>query len=237
MDPLERQLRRSTRSWKATIGTTVTSALLFLAMGATSFIQPAARQTEEPPLTFAYLPPPPPVPPIAPLAPRKSSPLLASNSLAGAFRFDPTAVAPAAPIRPDLLDVTLDPNIDPGVAVEVDLLRTFEVQKPEARNRLIIFNRDQVDEIPVWLYGSQPRFPGKFDSRDWSVLVLYSVSERGVTGNIHVLDATDPALVEPVKEAIKAWRFRAARKDGKPVRIWVQQPVTYEGEFKSPFTL
>ncbi len=230
MDPLEIQLRRYTRSWPALVGAACTSALLFVAMASSSIVIHPRHRPEEPPLTYAFAPPP------RPEVKQKSRPPVAS-SLKESFKFDPSTAGPPPDIPLEMLTINLNPSVDPGTAIELDMQRTFEVQKPEPSDRLVIFNRDQVDELPVWLFGPQPRTPSRLDRTDWTVLVLYSVSEKGVPDNIYILDATDPALVKPVKEAIADWHFRPARKAGKSVKIWVQQPVKFIPDNKSPFTL
>lgn len=250
MDSIEIQLRRCTRSWLAWVGGAVVSAALFMGIAATSVTSDRIERPELPPLLLAPAPAST-LPAERPIAPQ---PLAASN-LAEAFNFDPTT----SDDQPEIPLGRLDPgafggslkffdanaglgfdtggNGTAGLALTLGLQHTFEIQKPSNPNRIVIFDRDQVDEIPVWIYGPQPRIPGKYDRTDWSVLVLYSISEKGKPENIYVLDSSDPALAAPVKEAIAEWRFRPARKGRKPVKIWVQQPVTYHASFKSPFSL
>ena len=230
MDPLEIQLRRYTRSWKAVFGAACTSALLFLAMASTSIVIHPYRKSEEPPLTYAFVPPPPP--PVK----TRTQPAV-SSSLREAFKFDPSTAGAPPEVPLELLDIGLMPAIDPGVAISLDMQRTFEVAKPEAEKRVVIFERNQVDELPVWLYGPQPKVPLSLAYADWDVVVLYSVSAKGVPENIYVLDSPDPLLGPPVKAAIAGWRFRPARKAGKPVMVWVQQTVTQTSAGKSPFSL
>lgn len=231
MDPLETQLRRHIRSLPAWFGAACTSALLFVAMASTSIVSTPNVDRPERPLAFAYLPPPPP-PPMR----EKNRPPVATG-MREAFKFDPTTAGPPPTIPLEMLDINLDPAVNPGTAIEMDMARTFEVEKPEPVDHIVIFDRDQVDELPVWLYGPQPRIPSRFDKTDWKVSVLYVVTDKGRTENIFVLDSTNPELNAPVKEAIADWRFRPARKDGRVVRVWVQQPVTYIPENKSPFSL
>lgn len=250
MDALELQLRRYTRSWPAWTGAAAVTTVIFMGVAVTSVTPEHLEAPYLPPLLLSAAPPS--ASPIDhPPAPR---PVSAPN-LAEAFNFDPTTLEKPADIPLGHLDTSafggslklFDANAGMGfdlpgngmgnLAVTLGMQRTFDVQKPDSANRIIIFERDQVDEIPVWLYGPQPRIPSQFDRTDWSVLVLYAVSERGKPENIYILDASDPALIAPVKAAIGDWRFRPARKNGKAVKIWVQQPVNYRASFKSPFSL
>jgi TonB family protein len=250
MDSLEIQLRRCTRSFTAWGGAAIATTVLFVGIAATSITSERMELPMLPPLSLAPAPGSS-LPTERPPAPRQ----LAANNLADAFKFDPTTTGKPPEIPLGQLDVSVfggsmkffDANAGLGfdaqgsggisLAITLGMQRTFEVQKPENPNRIIIFDRDQVDEIPVWLYGPQPRIPTQYDRIDWSVLVLYAVSERGKPENIYVLDSSDPALAVPVKEAIAEWRFRPARKGGRAVKIWVQQPVNYHAGFKSPFSL
>jgi hypothetical protein len=233
------------------LGATGTSAVLFLGIALTSATPERIAPRELPTLSLA---------PARSSAPRaeeakpKPRQHIASD-LVDAFKFDPTKSEKPPEVPIGSLDVNafggsmkffdsrgasgidLPEHGTSGVAMIHNLARTFEVQKPDTAGRVTIFERTQVDEIPVWLYGPQPRVPDRYDREDWNVLVLYTVSERGKTENIFILDTTDPALIDPVKRAITDWKFRAARKGGKPVKMWVQQAVNHIQEFKSPFTL
>jgi TonB family protein len=231
MDALERQLNRHSRSWQTFLGAPAITLALFLVIASTSIVVERPTRRTPPPIEFAYVPPPP-----APVLRKQTPPL--SPGLAESFKFDPTTLAPPPDIPLDLLDIRLAPDVDPGLAIALDMERTFEVQKPmDFTQQVVVFERNQVDEIPGWLYGPMPRLPSRLDRKDADALVLYIVSDKGRTENIYILDASDPGLMEPVKEAIADWRFRPARKAGKPVRVWVQHPVNFRPESKSPFSI
>ncbi|MGH8019157.1 MAG: energy transducer TonB [Opitutaceae bacterium] len=254
MDSLERQLKNCSRSWGAFLGAPAFTVLIFLLIASTSAVMQRPKDLSEPALALNYVPPTP-----APLERITPTPL--SAKFADILHFDPGMATPVPDIPLDLLDIRLKPSLDPGLAKEVDMQRTyqeaagsweqrgndlgmpfdmhntFEVQKPLDLDRVIIFERNQVDEIPVWLYGPMPRVPSRLDRKDADALVLYVVSDKGRTSNIYVLDASDSGLIEPVKDAIADWRFRPARKNGKSVRVWVQHPINFRPESKSPFTI
>jgi protein TonB len=231
MDALEKQLRRCSRSVPAFLGAALTSAALFFAMGSSNLVRSDDPKPEEPPLTYALTPPPPPEPE------RKTTTPPLASSLAEAFKFDPTTAGPPPEIPLDLLDIKLSVDVDPGLAVAVDMQRTFEVQKPESPNRYIIYEREQVDEIPVWLYGPQPRVPREIEGTVSNVHVFFVVTDKGRTEHIFVLAADHEQFGENVREAIADFRFRPGRKNGKPVRVRVQQTFNTKAEFKSPFSL
>lgn len=250
MDSLELQLRGYTRSWFAWVGSALVSAVLFVGVAFTSITPKKLERPDLPPLVLASAPASP-LPGDMPSNPRPSG----SPDLAQAFKFDPTTAVKPPEIPIGRLDVSafggslkffdadagmgvdLSGNNSANLAMSLGMGRTFEVQKPGYADRFVIFEREQVDEIPEWLYGPQPRIPRQQEHTDWNVLVLYSVSEKGRAENIFVLDATSPECATAVKEAVANWNFRPARKGGKAVRVWVQQPVHYEPSRKSPFEI
>jgi len=229
MNTFERQLRRSNNSWRTLVGAPGVTLLIFLAIASGTIVVDRPQSPELPELTFAYVPP-------RPVPEKKTTPPL-SSSFTESFKFDPTMAAPLPEIPLEFLAIHIDPQVDPELAIEMDLNRPFEVSRPELTPEFTIFERHQVDEIPVWLYGPMPRIPHELRTMDGETLVLYVVTEKGRTENIYVLDASDPRFIPGVKEAIKDWRFRPARKNGKPVSVWVQHVVSYRPSSKSPFSL
>ncbi len=255
MDSLERQLKHCSRSWVAFLGAPAVTVLIFLVLASTNAVVERPQKPAQSAQMLAYVPPTPPTPV------ERITPAPFSSKFAEILNFDPGMSRAAPDIPLEMLDIRLQPSLNPGLAKEVDMDRTyreaagswdprghefgvpldlrhtFEVQKPLNLDRVVIFERNQVDEIPVWLYGPMPRVPSRLDRKDADALVLYVVSDKGRTSNIYVLDASDSGLIEPIKDAIADWRFRPARKDGKAVRVWVQHPVNFRPESKSPFTI
>lgn len=231
MDRFEIELKQQSRSWKAFLGAGLTTAVLFLMIASTSIIIQTPDSTAVQPLTYEYIPPPP-------VTPRhKTTPPLAS-SIAEAFKYDPTVLSAPPDIKLDLLDIRLAPDVDPGLSIALDMQRTFEVQKPADIDGSFTFDVDQVDEVPVWAYGpTVPRLPNRLRQTDADVLVLYVVTDKGKTENVFILDSPDPGFSQPTIDLIKKWTFRPGRKDGEPVRIWVQQLLTYRPHSTSPFAI
>lgn len=81
-----------------------------------------------------------------------------------------------------------------------------------------------------------------------TVQVRFRVEVDGTISNPTIILSTDPRFNEPTLEALQGIRFRPARVNGRPVRVWVVQPIqwslagdwmprTYEpdrGRFTSP---
>lgn len=251
MDSLESQLRRCTRSWYAWAAAGVVSTTLFVAVGSTNIVPERMARPALPPLIYAAAPGGP-SPVEHPSIPRP----LPGTNLADAFKFDPTTTNQPPEVPIGKLDVSafggslkvfdagagfgfdMNGGNSSDLAMAIGLRHTFEVQKPQIKpGGFIVFDRDKVDEIPVWLYGPQPRIPSKYERTNWHVLVFYAITEKGRTENISVLDSTDPMLEKSVVDAITAWNFRPARRGGQPVRIMAQQDVSYKPTQKSPFEL
>lgn len=231
MDQFEAELKHQSRSWKALLGAALTTGVLFLLIASTSIVikEPPALEAE--PLVYEYIPPPP-------VTPRKQTTPPLSSSIAESFKFDPTVESSPPDVQLDLLDIRLAPEVDPDRAIALDMQRTFEVQKPADINANFVFEVDEVDEIPVWVYGPVvPRLPEHLRRTVADVLVLFVVTEKGKTENIFVLDSPDPDFAQPTIDMIRKWTFRPARKDGKPVRVWAQQLLTYRPRSTSPFSI
>jgi hypothetical protein len=230
MESFDFQLRRSGNSWQVWGGALVVTFLLFSLIAATSAIVERTNKTVQPKLKFVYIPPPP-------LPAEVEAPPPVSSILEDSLAFDPTDDGPLPEIPLDFLTINLDPHVSADFGIVGDLRPQFQVDKPEVRERLVVFDRDQVDEKPIWLYGPMPRLPSGLSYTLTRALVLYSVSDKGKTDNIYVLESSDEKFIQPVLKAIKGWSFRPARKDGKAVNVWVQQYVEYDGSKKSPFSL
>ncbi|HEY1250059.1 MAG TPA: energy transducer TonB [Thermoanaerobaculia bacterium] len=65
-----------------------------------------------------------------------------------------------------------------------------------------------------------------------NVLLTAHIDPQGKLTDIRVLAATDQGFVRPAAEAVRAWEFRPATRDGKPVEIFANVAVRFrvEGE-------
>ena len=52
-----------------------------------------------------------------------------------------------------------------------------------------------------------------------NVLLIGRIDREGNVQNLRMVSASFPALVEPALAAVRAWRFKPATRDGKPVEI------------------
>jgi TonB family protein len=52
-----------------------------------------------------------------------------------------------------------------------------------------------------------------------NVLLIGRIDREGNVQNLRMISATQPAFVEPALAAVRAWRFKPATRDGKPIEI------------------
>jgi TonB family protein len=60
------------------------------------------------------------------------------------------------------------------------------------------------------------------------VLVEFVVSSTGSVAESKVIRSTHPAFDEPALEAIRKWKFEPGTRNGEPVNIRMQQPISFQ---------
>ncbi|WP_420129193.1 energy transducer TonB [Longimicrobium sp.] len=60
-----------------------------------------------------------------------------------------------------------------------------------------------------------------------SVQVRFLIGVDGSTSRHTITHSTDAAFNQPTLRALQVQRFRPARKDGRPVKVWVEQPIQW----------
>jgi TonB family protein len=70
--------------------------------------------------------------------------------------------------------------------------------------------------------------------RQGNVLLTGRIDAQGKLADLRVLAATDQGFVKPAADAVRAWQFRPATRDGKPVEIFANVGVRFrlEGEHR-----
>ena len=84
----------------------------------------------------------------------------------------------------------------------------------------------KVDENPVPVRTVAPVAP---DGQKGLVAVVCVVDENGKVIQASVSKSTNSALDQSAVEAIQAWSFKPAKKDGKAVKVRVTVPMRFEG--------
>jgi TonB family protein len=63
--------------------------------------------------------------------------------------------------------------------------------------------------------------------RSGEVQVRFIVEVDGRVSNVHIVRSTDAAFNQPTLDVVSLLRFRPARLNGQPVRVWVRQPISW----------
>lgn len=102
-----------------------------------------------------------------------------------------------------------------------------------------VFRKSEVDQSPVPIYQKPPVLPpgilaGVEDPR---LTLMFVVKGDGTVDLVRLLRSANDAVDAVVIDAIKAWRFKPAVRNGKRVSCWVQQPffVTRTGQTDQSF--
>jgi TonB family protein len=86
-----------------------------------------------------------------------------------------------------------------------------------------------VDEKPVVLSGSAPRYPAEMLKHGikGEALMSFVVTKEGEVRDIRVLKATDTSFAVVASEAVQQWRYRPATHNGQPVECRVHAPLRF----------
>jgi TonB family protein len=82
---------------------------------------------------------------------------------------------------------------------------------------------------PMPTYRIEPRYPDQasLEHVSGTVLVRVIVAEDGTIKDAHIIRGVRDDLDQAALEAVKAWLFEPAHKDGQPVAVWSQIEVTF----------
>lgn len=84
--------------------------------------------------------------------------------------------------------------------------------------------------LPSYLRNPAPVYPQLARERgDQGTVVLEAeVLPSGGCGQLRVLDSSGHAMLDQAAvHAVRRWRFKPARRWGKPVALWVEIPITF----------
>ena len=76
---------------------------------------------------------------------------------------------------------------------------------------------------PIPIYKPEPQYTGT----DGTVLLALVIEADGTVDNIHVVRPVDPDMDKSAINAVRQWRFRPAKKNGKPVAVDAQVEVNF----------
>jgi TonB family protein len=200
--------------------------------------EPAARPAEKAPAPAPPTPAPPaPKEPVAaapvPSAPAKAEPEPAAPSPVVAENPAPSAPPPAGD-RPRAEAQAQAPEI---AAIEALGVKPVAVEvlppPPQPRKSVVagsIVDLDEVDSLPVATSRTAPTYPrlALRLRREGRVTLRLLVDENGVVADATPLESSSGVDFESAAvDAARQWRYRPARKDGVPVKVWITEVVEF----------
>jgi outer membrane biosynthesis protein TonB len=64
--------------------------------------------------------------------------------------------------------------------------------------------------------------------------VRFRIEVDGTVSHVTILQSTRPEFVEPTLRSVRTMRFAPARIGGRPVRVWVEEPITWTVRGRPP---
>ncbi|MBI3010844.1 MAG: energy transducer TonB [Candidatus Omnitrophica bacterium] len=135
----------------------------------------------------------------------------------------------------------LQPAVEAPAPKEQANAITETVSEPDPVPQTITVpeSRGALSEIlPGYLRNPPPVYPllARQQGEEGTVLLAIYVLPTGHCGQIRVSSSSGFALLDHAAiEAVKHWKFKAARRAGKAVAVWVEIPIRFqlveEGEF------
>jgi len=91
------------------------------------------------------------------------------------------------------------------------------------------FSVADLDQQPRVLYPHNPTMtPAIRRKAPGTVYIVFLVDEEGRVQNPVVQQSPDPVFDRPALDAIKKWKFEPGKRNGKPVRFRMRQPITFK---------
>ncbi|HET7711319.1 MAG TPA: energy transducer TonB [Thermoanaerobaculia bacterium] len=200
-------------------------SVLFAAMSQVNF------PDQPPALVRSYMiastpppPPPPPPPPRAASAPRVTppkqlfAPTVVPDTIAEVPKEAPAEVV--SDVNGDGVEGGVPGGEMGGVVGGVVGGVPTEAPPPPPDDRLYVDKKEKLPMVPV--EQPYPAYPEKMRKtrKEGLVTVRYVVGKDGRVTEVTILDAdTESAFNEATLEAIRRWRFRPYKKEGKPIEV------------------
>lgn len=94
-----------------------------------------------------------------------------------------------------------------------------------------VMTGDTVDQQPKALSRTPLEYPARAMAKQIEGFVMLSIliDETGRVADIKVIESDPPGTFdEAAIRNVKKWKFEPARYQGKPVSIWVNQPISFQ---------
>ncbi|MGC4072014.1 MAG: energy transducer TonB [Nibricoccus sp.] len=91
-----------------------------------------------------------------------------------------------------------------------------------------VFPLSDVNEPPKTVSMARPYFPDHLrGSRSESCVVRFVVNTEGRVVNVTVVKSTSKEWSNAAVQAVSSWRYKPAKKDGRPVNCVLQIPLLF----------
>jgi protein TonB len=92
-----------------------------------------------------------------------------------------------------------------------------------------IYELEDLTRAPRPRRRPQPVYPPEMRRAniEGTVVLKFVVNADGTTSRITVERSDNPAFEDPAIRAVRRWEFDPGEKDGKPVPVWVRQPIPF----------
>lgn len=100
---------------------------------------------------------------------------------------------------------------------------------PESLDPSEVFKLSEVDEPPLIISQSPPFYPEHLrrDSETESAVIRFVVNAHGKVVNAVVIRTSYPAFGKASLQAASAWRYKPARKSGRPTNCVLEVPLFF----------
>jgi protein TonB len=226
-------LPETNRKRQRSLGQNAMSLLVHAALiyGAIEATKGAAEQLDkrnkDTTMVFVEAPKPPPPPP------PQQQVIVAANPPPQGFQ----TITPPTEIPTEIPPVDLNQKFDPkdftGKGVEGGVASgVVGGTGPVPSVAGAVFMSSEVDDPPARISGPEMRYPPAMQSAGipGKVTLEYVVDTLGHVKDVppvRVVDATNPAFIEPAREALLKSVFKPGKQAGKPVQVLVRQPFVF----------
>ncbi len=95
--------------------------------------------------------------------------------------------------------------------------------------RDMVFEIADLDEAPEPIVQIAPIYPSKLKKEgiQGRVWIIFIVDENGLTSKQRVTESPHDELATSALKAIRQWKFKPGKKDGKAVKTRVQIPLAF----------
>ena len=134
------------------------------------------------------------------------------------------------PLDLSQLELALDPGVGGGVGTGDFTIKLGNLGGAgEGEEGGGTFSVADLDQQPRVLYPHNPTMtPAIRRKAPGTVYIVFLVDEEGRVQNPVVQQSPDPVFDRPALDAIKKWKFEPGKRNGKPVRFRMRQPITFK---------